>query len=160
MHGVNTHHVGEMSQAILKNWIRERQKRQKEMVRRKTASTYYSSHPPVIPFRRAEKKFGKEDRIVVRLRSNPEEKDGDTYDLTVPYFKEGPPEEWLMFLAKFEEVLKGQAITETHSKAAMLGRLLQGDALVIFNTAWNAAPVKTEDVFENTLQSVSIHVFP
>ncbi len=160
MHGVNTHHVGEMSQVILKNWIREKQREKRKMVRKKILSRYYSPHLPVIPFKRVEKRLNKEDRVVVRLRSKPDDKESDTYDLTVPYFKEGPPEEWLLFLLKFEEVLKGQAITETHSKAAMLGRLLKGDALAIFNTAWNAAPMKTDDVFENALRSVSIHVFP
>ena len=53
---------------------------------------------PVIGLERPVKKtLSKDESLVFKLRSNPTDETSTTYELTVPFFKHGTPEELLVF---------------------------------------------------------------
>ena len=92
--------------------------------------------PPAIALERPEKKeYDKSDLLSLKLRSNPADKNSQTYELTVPFFRSGTPEEWLVTKKNIEKVIAGQNITTPAAKYAMTRRILEGDALAKFNTA-------------------------
>ena len=94
-----------------------------------------------------------------KLRSDPSDASSPTYELSVRYYNDGTPEEWLLFLKAVKEVLRGQGITTGPPAFSMYRRLLKGDALAQFNAA---ATNMTESMANLTLvlQQVTTHVFP
>ena len=66
-------------------------------------------------------------RLVPTVDKNP------MYDLVVPYFKNGTPEEWLKFQLNLNQVFVGQNLTTAVPKYAMVRQLLMEDVLSTFN---------------------------
>jgi len=65
----------------------------------------------VIPFERFQTTTKKkEDILTFKLRSDPLNDASPTYDLTIPYFKSGTPEELFVFLENVEKVIVGQHV--------------------------------------------------
>ena len=90
--------------------------------------------PPPIPLARPEKReLSKEEYLTMKLRSIPDKATSPTYDLNVPYFDSGTPEEWLKLLENLKRVFTGQNLTTASTKYAMTRRLLMGDALSQFD---------------------------
>ena len=134
--------------------------------------------PPPIPLERPEvKKLQKDEYLVMKLRSIPNKSTSPVYELNVPYFKDGTPEEWLKFLENFRKVLVGQDLTTGVTQFAMARRLLLGDTLAQFEkkikevknaavaaaeegTAITNADVETIDNLKTCLQAVTVSVFP
>ena len=84
----------------------------------------------VIPFVKPESKVGlREDKITLKLRSQPDDKDSSTYELRTYLFCDGSPEEWLEHKKVIKKCLVGQNITTGPPQFAMLRRLLGGKTL-------------------------------
>ena len=116
---------------------------------------------PPIPFQRpAAKELSKDQYQVYKLRNVPKEKTSPTYELAVPYFSSGTPEEFLMFRENVERVCKGQNVTDGPGKFLIARRLLEGDALAVFNGALPAGEQETSDNFEVCMNAVRDFVFP
>eukprot|EP00957_Ditylum_brightwellii_P100151 7632288-Ditylum_brightwellii.AAC.1 len=64
-----------------------------------------------------------------RLRSNPADTDSPTYELAIPFFDKGTPEEWIKFRRGLQAVLKEQNMTQDPASYAVAKTLLKGDAL-------------------------------
>ena len=124
----------------------------------------YQQHkfvPPPIPYERPEKKeLKKSEYVMMKLRSDPAEAESQTYELAVPYFRSGMPEEWLLFVRAMQKVIVGQNITTGPNKYAMARRLLEGDALAKFNEVATERGNQTNDNFVLCLRDVTEHVFP
>ena len=75
----------------------------------------------------------KEDILMFKLHSNPLNNMSATYNLTIPYFKSGMPEELFVFLENIEKVIVGQHVHAADQQFALVRCLLQGDALACFN---------------------------
>ena len=91
---------------------------------------------PPIPFEKpAKKQLSKEQYHTYKLCSSPTSKDSPTYDLAVPYFGSGTCEEYLTLLKNFEKVKTGQNITLGTNEFALARRLLEGEALTVFENA-------------------------
>ena len=117
--------------------------------------------PPPIPYERPEKKeLKKSEYVTMKLRSDPAEAESQTYELAVPYFRSGTPEEWLLFVRALQKVIVGQNITTGPNKYAMARRLLEGDALAKFNEVATERGNQTNDNFVLCLRDVMEHVFP
>ncbi len=56
-----------------------------------------------------------------------------TYEISIPYFREGTAECLFTFLCYLEEVIARQNVNDLASKYALMCHLLQGDALACFN---------------------------
>ena len=117
--------------------------------------------PPVISLERpVESQKRKDQFLTFKLRSVPTEEASTTYDLSIPFFGNGSPEELLIFLNLLSKVFAGQNVTTGPGKYAIIRRLLTGDALSAFNLAATAAGNKTVDHFKAAVRGLISHVFP
>lgn len=117
--------------------------------------------PPVIPFERpGETQKRKDQFLTFKLRSVPTEEGSTTYDLSIPFFDQGSPEELLIFLNLLGKVFVGQNVTTGPQKYAITRRLLTGDALSAFNSAAATAGNETLDHFKMATRGLISHVFP
>ena len=117
---------------------------------------------PVIPLERPkERKLTKDASLTFKLRSTPDDVDSPTYELTIPYFGSGTPEEYLLWQRDLDKVIVGQNVEEGPAKYSLARRVLTGDALAAFNTAAQTyLPEMDEYSFEYTMMSLTEHVFP
>ena len=89
----------------------------------------------VIPFTKPESKIGKrEDKITLKLRAQPDDKDSQTYELRTYLFRDGSPEEWLEHMKVIKKCIVGQNITTGPPQFATIRRLLGGKTLNDFET--------------------------
>ena len=117
--------------------------------------------PPPIPYERPEKKeLKKSEYVMMKLRSDPAVAESQTYELAVPYFRSGTPEEWLLFKRALLKVIVRQNITTGPNKYAMVRCLLEGDALAKFNEKVLQRGNETNQNFDLVLHDVTEHVFP
>ena len=134
--------------------------------------------PPPIPLERPEAKtLQKDEYLVMKLRSIPSKSTSPVYELNVPYFKDGTPEEWLKFLENFKKVLVGQDLNTGATQFAMARRLLMGDTLSQFEkkikelkakavheamegTAVTDLDVETVENLKLCFQAVTVTVLP
>eukprot|EP00957_Ditylum_brightwellii_P064908 4924331-Ditylum_brightwellii.AAC.1 len=65
-----------------------------------------------------------------KLRTTPADTTTPTYKLSIPFFDEGTPEEWIKFWCGLQAVLKEQNITQGPPSYAVAKTLLKGDALM------------------------------
>ena len=90
----------------------------------------------VIPFKRlAGKTLEQGEYHTYKLRTSPTSNSSPVYELSVPFFEDGTPEEWLKFCRNVKAVLKGQNVTNGTSMFAVVNTLLRGDALTAFEAA-------------------------
>ena len=67
---------------------------------------------PVIPLERPEaKEFNSKNYLTNKCQSVPGDNNSALYNVTVQYFDEGMPKEWLELLAAHKRVCQGQNIT-------------------------------------------------
>ena len=89
---------------------------------------------PIIGLERPEKPtLTKGEYVVLKCRTNPTEESSSTYDLPFPYYSTGTPEEWLRFERNLEKAFTGQNLTTGPQQYACLRRLLEGNALTVFD---------------------------
>ena len=117
--------------------------------------------PPPIPLERPVKKSLKKDEyLTFKLRSTPSNDNSSVYEITVPFFRSGTPEEFLIFLKNLNKVILGLNITDGPGKYALARRLLDGDILAAFNNAATAEGNETNANFKTCLEKTTTHVFP
>ena len=117
--------------------------------------------PPPIPFERPPRKELKKDQqLTVTLRSTPTDPSLQTYQMTIPFFRSGTPEEWLLVKKTLLKIIIGQNITQGPSKYSMARRVLEGDILARFDA--KAAELGNENNanFNTCLDRVTAYVFP
>eukprot|EP00957_Ditylum_brightwellii_P023989 1809014-Ditylum_brightwellii.AAC.1 len=68
-------------------------------------------------------------------RNTPADTDSPTNELSISFFDEGSPEEWIKFRRRLQAVLKGQNVTQGPTSYAVAKTLLKGDALTVFKQA-------------------------
>ena len=117
--------------------------------------------PPPISLQRPDKvELQKGEYLSLKLQSTPGVENSQTYELSVPFFGSGTPEQWLKFRRDLDRVLTGQNLTTGPSKYAMARRLLDGDALAKFNERALFHGNETSEHFNAVMQDVTEHVFP
>ena len=110
--------------------------------------------------RPAQKELSKDKYLTFKLRSNPADEHSTMYELTVPFFSSGTPEELLDFIKNVEKVFVGQNMTAGPARYSLLRRVLQGDALAAFNRAATATGNETNDHLKTCLTELKKHIFP
>jgi hypothetical protein len=82
---------------------------------------------------------------VFKLRTNPNDKDSQQYDIKVLTYHTGTVKEFLLWKKDLNKVLVGQNVLSAPGKFAMTRRLLlDGDALAAFNTKAETLSQETE----------------
>eukprot|EP00957_Ditylum_brightwellii_P039630 2997483-Ditylum_brightwellii.AAC.1 len=70
-----------------------------------------------------------------KLRTPPADTTSPIYKISIPFFNEGTPEEWIKFWHRLQAVLKGQSIKQGSASYAVAKTLLKGNALMVFEQA-------------------------
>lgn len=117
--------------------------------------------PAVIPFERPEDvKLVKGQYETLKLYNDPESANSAEFELSIPYFSTGTPEQWILWKRNLNTAIKGQGLTEGTQKFALTRRLLRGEAKATFEAkAKDCVTEYTED-FDACLHSVAKGVFP
>ena len=76
------------------------------------------------------------------------------------YFKEGTPEEWLIWMDRLGRCITGQNATSGVSKFSLARRLLDGAAKTAFENAAQLQGASTNAAFQVCLHAVTKDVFP
>ncbi len=116
--------------------------------------------PPISLDRPEKKKLAKNEYLSLTLRTEPENADSQTYELSIRYFREGSPEEWLVFQKDLRRILQGQNVTTGPPSYAMARRVLEGDALAAFETAATQHGNEMVANFNLCLKDLTSHIFP
>jgi len=73
------------------------------------------------------------DYASFKCRADSANADSPTHQIKVPYFRNCTAEEWFLFLRKFEQAAKGQALTSGPAFYNAMRRLLIAESLAQFN---------------------------
>jgi len=102
----------------------------------------------------------KDEVLKMVLKSTPSDRDSSTYSVTIRYFEDGTPAEWIHFLKDFKKILNGQSITTPAHQYAMLRNLIRGDALRVFDAKATYLGDETAEHFSESLKGLTTHIFP
>eukprot|EP00957_Ditylum_brightwellii_P031215 2365885-Ditylum_brightwellii.AAC.1 len=92
-----------------------------------------------------------------KLRTSPADVTLPTYELSVPFFDKGTPEEWIKFRRGLQAVLKGQNITQGPPSYTVAKTLLKSNVLTVFKQAEITHRNQTVTNFELCLDDVAKH---
>eukprot|EP00957_Ditylum_brightwellii_P086419 6575316-Ditylum_brightwellii.AAC.1 len=92
-----------------------------------------------------------------KLRTTPADTTSPIYELPVPFFDDGTPEEWVKFQHGLQAVIKGQNITQGLASYTVAKTPLKGDALTVFEQAEIDRSNQTVPHFELCLDDVAEH---
>ena len=118
---------------------------------------------PPIPIEREEPKQLRKEKVqTFKCRTKPTEKDSPAYEVSVPYFSDGTPEEWIYFQRSLNAAIKGQGDTTGPTRFVKARQLLQGSALATFeaNVSLTESHTETNDSFEVAIRAVGKDIFP
>jgi len=127
---------------------------------------WYSSRqnivPPPILFKRSVWSKDAEDGEITtfKLRCNPTDKDSQHYELKARSFSTGTVEQFILWKRDLDKVIKGQNVQRPTDKYEMARRVLDADALAIFNKEALTLVQEDEVNFKKCLQALADHVFP
>ena len=117
--------------------------------------------PPIALERPVKKELEKGDYLTYKLRNDPSDPQSPGYDLTIPYFRDGTPEQFLRFRKNLQKVFAGQNVTDGPNMFTIGRRLMDGDALSHFENFVTAeALTQTVNNFNRAMEAVGKHVFP
>ena len=88
---------------------------------------------PPIPFEKPEPKtLEKGQYQSFKCKNDPNKADSMTYQVDIPIFSSGTPEEWIEFKTNLNDVFRGQNLQEGQSRFNVVRRLLRGSAKTTF----------------------------
>ena len=91
---------------------------------------------PIIDLERPlEKVLKKGEYIAIKCHNTPGDNDSGSYEINLPYYGGGTPEEWLVWKDKLLKALDGQGISTGPQRYTFTERLLTGDAKATYNQA-------------------------
>ena len=116
---------------------------------------------PIIPLACVKKpELVKGEYIVIKCCTNPSDPSSPTYDLPLPYFKKGTPEEFLNWVVNYKKACIGQNYDTAEKKYSMAKRLLDGNTLVVFTQSASTNGAESDDNLKKTINDLTNHVFP
>lgn len=116
--------------------------------------------PPIHLNRPKPAELKKGHYVTARLRTVSTNKNSQIYNLNIPIFRTCTPESFLEFQWDLTEAIIGQNITAGARKYAMACRLLQGDALAVFNVHARQLGAETNAHYDAVMQALCKHSFP
>jgi len=96
----------------------------------------------------------------LKCKTRPGDPNLAKYDLPIPYFKSGTPEEFLKWKRNVEKGISGQGATDVPSKYMLTRRLLDGNTLTAFNLKAEEFDSETNPNFLDVIEDLTRHVFP
>eukprot|EP00957_Ditylum_brightwellii_P011743 886541-Ditylum_brightwellii.AAC.1 len=121
---------------------------------RTVQTTSRQSNPDVKP---APRQLERGQFHVYKLRTTPADPTSPLYKLSVPFFDNGTPEEWIKFRCGLAAVLKDQNVTQGPASYAVTKTLLKGEALTVFDQAELTHGNQTVPHYKLCLDDVAKH---
>jgi hypothetical protein len=121
---------------------------------------YYASAPSINLQRPPRVEWESGTYLSLKLAAIPGNNDSPTYSMSVRYFDNGTPEEWLMFQKALSKVLIGQNITTGPPTYGMARRLMEGAALGKFEESALVRGAETLQHYEDVMRDITLYVFP
>ena len=121
---------------------------------------HYAAAPPIQLQRPHRVEWDSGTYLSLKLLAFPGNNDSPTYLMSVRYFDNGTPEEWLMFQKALSKVLIGQNISTGPSTYGMARRLMEGAALSKFDESAQLHGAKTLIHYEEVMRDITLYVFP
>ena len=75
----------------------------------------------------------KEEHIAIKCHDTSIYSDSVSYEINLPYYGGGSPEEWVVWKDKLLKALDGQSISTVPLRCTFIERFLTGDAEATFN---------------------------
>ena len=116
--------------------------------------------PPIALAVPAVKALEKGQYMTVELRSNPAAANSAKYKKDIPFYKDGTPEEFLIWQANMESVVTGLAINQGPTRYTMYRQTLQGKARQDFDRLATAEGAETVANLVEVLAKLKISSFP
>ena len=107
-----------------------------------------------------EKVLKKGEYIAIKCHNTPGDNDSGSYEIHIPYYGGGSPEEWLFWKDKLLKALDGQSIRTDPLRYTFTERLLTGDAKAILIQAALDIGIPTIDNFNKVLLEITKLAFP
>ena len=115
---------------------------------------------PIIDLERPlEKVLKKGKYIAIKCHNTAGVTDSGSYEINLPCYGGGSPEEWLVWKDKLLKALDGQSISTGPLRYTFTERLLTGDAKATFNQAALDIGIRTVDNFNKVLMEMTKHTF-
>jgi hypothetical protein len=121
---------------------------------------YYAAAPPIQLQRPRRLEWNSGTYLSLKLLAVPGNNNSPTYSMSVRYFDNGTPEEWLMFRKALSKVMIGQNITTGPSTYGMARRLMEGAALSKFDESALLHGAETLIHYEEIMKDITNYVFP
>ena len=102
----------------------------------------------------------KQEYIAFKCHNTPGETTSATYEVHIPYFGSGLPEEWVVLTDQLAKGIHGQDITTAPGRFDFILRLLTGDAKATFEQKARDITSHTVANFDTALKATTKHVFP
>ena len=143
----------------------------------KKPSHYYNAKqgiipPPICMKRTAWIKDADNDSVTVfKLRSNPSDPKSQIYEMKARAFSTGSAEEFIMWRRDLNKILKGQNVVQEADKFDMAVRVLEGDALAVFEKlaldltsqlkiSTEPSVEQSDKPFMQAIKALATHIFP
>ena len=97
---------------------------------------------------------------MIKCHNTPGNNDSRFYEINLPYYGGGSPEEWLIWKDKLLKALDGQSISMGPSRYMFMESHLTDDAKAIFNQAALDIGIHSVDNFNKALAEMTKHAFP
>ena len=117
-------------------------------------------NPTINLERPLEKVLNKGEYIAIKYLNNPADNDSGSYEINLPYYGGGSPEERLAWKDILLKALDGQSISMGPLWYTFTERLLTGDAKATFNKAALDIGISTVDNLYKVLAEMTKHAFP
>ena len=119
--------------------------------------------PPIELERPVNPNYTKDQIQTFKCKTDPSDSSSSQYDIAVPYFDTGTPEQWIYFQRCFRRAVNGQGDTNGPKQYKKARMLLQGEALAAFEgqvSSQGITHVETLNSFKSALAAVTESVFP
>ena len=111
--------------------------------------------PLVNPIIKLEMMLGKVlkkgEYIAIKYNNTPGDNNSGSYEINLPYYRGGTPEEWLVWKDKLLKALHGQRISTGPLRYTITERRLTGDMKATFSQAALDIGIRTVDNFNKVL---------
>ena len=98
--------------------------------------------------------------MVLKCRTILGDASSQTYDLPIPYFRTGTPEEYLKWRNNVKKGMAGYGASTGPQKYSFTRRLLEGDALAAFELKATELATETAPHYTKVMEALTKHVFP
>ena len=116
--------------------------------------------PAILYERPTVKKLERGEYHNYKIRTVSGDAESPIYELSVPFFSAGTPEEWIKFHKNVKQVFVGQDVTTGPTQYPLARSILQGDALTMFDASATTHWPQTVDHFRLIMADICQHVFP